>query len=144
MAITPPVTLYKVCQALQADLANVSGIKGAPSNPTEQITNWPFVTTYPQGLDNLGIAPDPLYTAWWDIFVELHVLRQDLPADIALAVADFPQTVVGQIVKTIKDNHIACDKGITGTFGALSWGATQTLGWQFMIHRVKIQQAVPT
>ena len=146
MSITLPVTIKKICDELASDLATLSGIKAAPAFPTEQAADWPFVTCYPKAVAESKIGPDALFTTWWDIVVEFHIVRLDLPADISEALTNYPEAILGRLHKSLQENNIGSDGkagGITGEFGAMKWAGTDTLGYQFIIHRVKIQTAMP-
>lgn len=139
-----PLTSVKaVCDAIQTGIAGISGINAAPANPTEQMPDWPYATTYPSGIDEAKIGPDPLYTVWWDITVEVHWLRQRLPVDVAAALTTFPEAILGKIVYVLQSNHTAF-KDVKASFGNMEWGDKLTIGFQFKVSRVKIQTAVPT
>ena len=129
--------------AIQAEVAAIDGIKAAPSMPTEQMADWPYVTTYPSGIDEMKIGPYPLITTWWDVTVEIHWLRQKLPVDMATALTTYPEAALHKIAHAFIAGN-ALDKGVTATFGGMEWGDKQTIGFQFKIKRLKIQTQVPS
>lgn len=139
----PFANVKAAVDAIQTGCAGISGVNFGPSMPSEQMEDWPYVTTYPSGVDECTIVPSPKMTVWWDLIVEVHWLRQNLPADMAELLTTFPEAIIGKICYIIQSNNTAF-KSIAGKFGGMEWGSIQTIGFQFTIKRLKIQTDVPT
>ncbi|MCK9600783.1 MAG: hypothetical protein M0R06_17210 [Sphaerochaeta sp.] len=128
-------TLASACNAIQIAAGGVSGIKYAPEQPPETPEDFPFVVTYPETFTGtINTMED--FRMLYNITVELHISRQDLPVDVARLLA-YAESFPNVIFKALKTNAIAAS-GITGTFGALEWGGIETIGYRWTVQNVKV------
>jgi hypothetical protein len=128
-------TLTTVLTAIQTAMGALSGIKFAPDYPPENAADFPFVTTYVDTFRGV-LKPAGDFTMLYNIRVELHVAKKDLPEDIQHLLA-YPEIVANCLFKTLRDNLLA-HEGIEGSFGAMSWDAIETIGFYWVIQNVKI------
>lgn len=131
----PLSTIDSVCTTLQTAIGQISGIKSAPSYPTEQAPDFPFVVTYPGGGES-AVEPAGSFTALHTVLVELHVARKDLPQDVATSLGKF-EALLTCLHDTLGDNAVG-HKEVNWDFTEMQWGDVQTLGYRFSIAGVKI------
>ena len=137
-------SLEECVDAIQGAAA-VSGVKYAPTKPPEYPNDYPFVVTYPTTMRHMQ-GPAGAITYLYDIVVELHIDRGDLPNDVDMAypyAESIPNAVYG-----ILNTNAAASAGGSGRFGALSWGFDEdeqgnevphpTIGFSWTWSEVKI------
>jgi hypothetical protein len=128
-------TLSSVCSTIQTAVGGVTGIKSKPDYPTESMHTSPYIVTYPESYTgSMNTTED--FKMIYNITVELHISRQNLPTDVERLMA-FAESVPNAIFKALRDNQIAAS-GITGAFAGMQWGDTQTIGYRWTIQNVKI------
>lgn len=129
------MTLQGVLAIIQTAVGGVTGVKYAPDNPTGKAGDFPFVVTY---LDTfrgkLNTAQD--FRMLYSVRVELHIARKDL-AENVYELLPYAETVANAIFSALVDNVIAHGE-IAGSFGALAWGDTKTIGFVWTIKDVKV------
>lgn len=141
----PFTSLEAALDAIQTACASVSGVLFAPTKPPEQPNDFPFVVTYPTSFGHKQ-SPMGMITYLYDIVVELHVARSDLPNDVDLALP-YAESIPNAVYDCLNDNTAAQGEG-TGRFGALSWGIDEygndipTIGFSWTFAQVKIQKAI--
>jgi hypothetical protein len=136
----PVATIKDVVTTLQTAVGAVSGIKSAPSYPPEQAADFPFVVTYPDKVFARDHAPDQ-FGAWWDVNVEFHLARKDLPSEVQKSL-ELAEPLFNAVLKTLRDNFVPFDDGIDGGFTEMVWGDVQTIGYRLTIKRIKILTAI--
>lgn len=132
-------TLQDAITQAAALVAGLTGIKGAPANPTEQISQFPFCQVYPgEGTASFGVIGERLNLD--TIIIELHVARKDLPRDVAAALP-YVDTIPNVLMDGVLDDKwsatIDTFENVTWTFGALNWAGQETLGFRFSVNGVK-------
>ncbi len=132
-------TIKDVVTTLQTGLGAISGIRAAPLYPPEQVGDFPFVTTYPGRLSAHTNSPEQ-FNALWDVLVEFHVARKDLPTDVSTSLG-LAEPLLNSLFSTLKANSIA-HRGIDGVFSEMKWGDTDTVGYRFTIREIKIQTTI--
>jgi hypothetical protein len=135
----PLTTIDSVCTTLQTALGGITGIKSAPSYPTEQAPDFPFVVAYPGG-GKSAVEPAGSFTALHAVLVEFHVARKNLPSDVATSLGLF-EALLEMLHQTLGDNAVA-HKEVKWEFSEMVWGDVQTLGYRFTIDDVKIITAI--
>lgn len=133
-------TLQAAIDSIQTACGGVSSVLYAPDDPPEGVAAFPFVVTYPITF-TIEQGPMGMLTYLYDIGVELHVARKDLPYDIAKLMG-YAQSIPNAFIGALNDNGAA--QGIvTGTFGVLGWGPEEatipTIGFRWVIQQIKIQ-----
>lgn len=133
--------------SLQNLISQISGLRGAPTEPPEKITTWPFSVAFPG--EGEWIFGDGSYdTGLHTIILQIHTARKDLPRDV-LKVINYgelvreklrsgtniflPDTTGAATCSTITD--------LRYTFGFLTYGGVPTLGWAFEIV-IKIEDVI--
>ena len=132
-------TLAGLLGHVQDAVAALTGVKFAPEYPPENASDFPFVVVYPDVFEAWVNTPDD-YRMLYDVRVELHIARKDLPSDVAtlLPYAESgPKAIIGALV----DNAYAFER-LDGSFGALAWQEQTTIGYVWIIRRVKIVTAI--
>lgn len=136
-------TLQEAIEALQAAAGAVEGVKFAPDYPPEQMSDFPFVVTYPVNV-KLHQGPTEMITYLYDIRIELHITRVWLENDIYTALP-YAESIPNAIYTCLNDNATA-QGDVNGSFGALGWGegdtAVPTIGFQWTFSQVKIQKVL--
>lgn len=141
-------TLAAVISEIAADLCVLTGIRGAPANPPDQINAFPFIVTYARsGVIEAG--PVALRRGLHNIVIELHVARRDLARDVAAAM-EYADTVPNALLATLSysgdrfNNTVSTFERITYTFGPMQWGGIDTIGFRWTLENVKIQDQITT
>lgn len=132
-------TLAGLLGDIQAAVKAISGVKYAPAYPPENASDFPFVVVYPDVFEAWVNTPED-YRMLYDVRVELHIARKDLPSDVAtlLPYAEAgPKAIIGALV----DGAYAFER-LDGSFGALAWQEQTTIGYVWIIRRVKIVTAI--
>jgi hypothetical protein len=130
-------TINAVLSTLQTAVGAVSGVKFAPDDPPEDAGDFPFMVTYFEAFRAVLNTPED-FRALYDVTIELHVARKDLPEDVN-TLLPYAETVLNVIFKTMRDNSYAYEGEITGSFGVLPrWGDTQSIGFSWTIGGVKV------
>lgn len=133
-------TIKAVVDAIQDKMATITGIKSAPDYPTEQVSDFPFVTTYPGKLDNAHTNSPDQFNATWNVNVEFHLARKNLPSEVQTAL-EFSETMLNALFKCLKDGNVA-HGGVEGDFTEMAWGDVQTIGYRFVVKKVKVQTPI--
>ena len=132
-------TIKGVVDAVQDAVGAVSGIKGAPDYPTEQASDFPFVTTYPAKLAAIDGSPEQ-FSAAWDVNVEFHLARRNLPSEVQQSL-ELGEPLLNAIFSALKTGQVA-HKGIEGEFTEMVWGDVQTIGYRFVVRGVRVNTAM--
>ena len=134
------MALVDVIEKIAACVGGISGIRAAPTYPDEQINVFPFAVVYPESGEASFGGPAGLRLNLDAVVVELHVARKDLPRDIENAlpyVDSIPNEIMDELLDTKLTATVDTFESITWTFGALNWGAQETLGFRFTINGIK-------
>lgn len=132
-------TLAGLLGDVQAAVAAISGVKFAPEYPPENASDFPFVVVYPDAFEGTINTPED-YKMLYDVRVELHIARKDLPTDVETLIPfaeSGPKAIFGALV----DNAYAFER-MDGTFGVLAWQEQTTIGYVWTIRRAKIVTAI--
>lgn len=129
-------TLDDVLGYLQTAGGGVTGIKSAPDYPPEQAGDFPFFVTYPGAFQGHQ-GPQGSMTMLYDMVCELHIARQNaLPTEVE-ALLGYPESIAEALFEACNTYALA-QNGIEGSFGALGWGDTKTIGFTWVVKEVKI------
>lgn len=142
----PFSTLETALDAIQTACMVDTSIKFGPTKPPEQANDFPFVVTYPTTFTHKQ-GPMAMITYLYDVVVELHIARSDLPNDIDLALP-YAESIPNAVYDCLNDNTAAQGEG-SGRFGALEWGldpdtgkSIPTIGFSWTFAQVKIQKSL--
>lgn len=140
------MTLETVISEIAEDLQDIEGLRGAPSEPPEQINVFPFVVIYVRG-GVWQIGAPGVIRGLHDIVVELHVARRDLPRDVRAAMSyaeSVPQILLGALsAKGDRFNGSISTFGrLSYTFGPMQWGGVDTVGFRWVLENVKTETAL--
>lgn len=121
-------------------IANVTGIKGAPQKPPDDMAVFPYAVAWPLEGSVVGDGAPGTYRNLATVRLEVHVGRNDLPVSID-AVYPFLERVLDKILKpsnlTLNGNVdtiiFDAERPITWSFGELEWLSQQTIGWRINI-----------
>lgn len=119
----------------------VDGVRHAPQYPPEQPNDFPFVVVYP-ATGTIEWESRNHRIDRYDMIIELHVSRQDLPTEFAEAVS-----YAEAIPTALKDAEAAGDftnidtyGDMTLTFSAMAWGSAETVGFRWTWLQVTLHQ----
>lgn len=137
-------SLVDAVRAVQDIVGAVEGLRGAPDQPPEKITVFPFSIAYPGPIDWVR-GSSGMIKGLPHIILEIHQARKDLPRDI-LKITPYGE-IVGRLLWS-DTNVVLPDSSGTATvdtivematdfFPKLGYGSLDTMGWQFVI-QVKI------
>ena len=125
-------TLVDAITNIQAKADALSGIKAAPVNPPEDMSQFPFSVCYA----NIGGVEfrasgfgDYLHT----IYCEIHVARIILPKAVAQAMPYIESFVSSVIADPTLGGNVSVVNNIRYTFGRLDWADKQHIGIRFEI-----------
>lgn len=126
-------------------VGTISGLRGAPSEPPEKISVFPFALTYPfEGTYSLHARGNTVFLH--TIVIEIHTARKDLPRDV-LAIIPYGDLVAGVFLASANlrlpdsaGNPTVSEvvSPIRYIFGPLGYVNVPTLGYRFELE-VKIQ-----
>ena len=140
-------TLQQAIDAIQDDLGALTGIRGAPDEPPEKITVFPFIVVYASSGEWRSDVPGNKI-GLHVITIEIHVARKDLPRDVEKAMA-YSESIPNAMLKAVATvggdkfaSTISTFSRITYTFGPMDWGDLKTLGFRFRLEGVKMQSAI--
>ena len=122
------------CSALQAKALALTGVKAAPAKPPEAMHQFPFAVCYPYQPGRLELVSYGLGTWIQTIRLELHGMRVNLPADVAL-MAPFGQAMLEAILDDPTLGGVTEVLEVRPAFGVLSWNGQENvhIGWAFDI-----------
>ena len=124
--------LANAVAAVQDIVGAISGIRGAPDTPPDQINMFPFSIAYPTSGDwrrtRIGTREGVQ-----SIAVELHFSRTGLARDVAEALP-YGDSVVEALLANLSLSGAIFDlNNISWTFGPMKWGGIDTIGWRFIL-----------
>lgn len=136
------MTLQTLLSTVQTAVGAVTGVKYAPDYPPDQPGDFPFVVTYLGEFRHVQNTTED-FRSLYNVIVELHVARKDLPEDV-YALLPYMETVTKAIINALLTNNYAYGGTIEGTFGVLNWGEpqVQTLGFRWTVRDVKVLTAL--
>jgi len=132
-------TLKTAIINLQDTLRTITGMRDAPYEPPDNIQFYPFCVSYPSSATATIGAPAGQYRIVYEIVIEIHVARKDMPRDYTQT-AQHLEAVMSKLLADPSlggEGTIVTEFGdtITAAWGVMQWGETQpeTIGWQIRI-----------
>lgn len=139
------LALADAVHAVARLVGTIPGLRGAPSEPPEKITVFPFALCYPlEGEYNLHSYANTVFLH--TIVIEVHMARKDLPRDVA-AIIPYGDLVAGVFLAPANSSlpDAAGNPTVSEVvsplryrFGPLGYVNVPTLGYRFELD-VKIQ-----
>lgn len=124
--------LANAVAAVQDVVGAITGIRGAPDTPPDQINVFPFSVAYPTNGSWRRTRPGTREGVQ-KIAVEIHFSRTGLARDVAEALP-FGDTVAEALLGNLTLAGTVFDlNSIDWTFGPMKWGGIDTLGWRFLL-----------
>lgn len=125
-------SLTEIIAAVQDVAAGLDGIVNTPQNPQEAIIQLPYAHTF---VKTLSVDSGPAGLAKWIVTVQTDVLcaRQQLPDDIKKATPYGDSFPNGIWADPTLAGTVDTVNAVRGTFGALIYGSTTYIGFQFEI-----------
>ena len=136
-------TLQGAIDQIQGQIAAVSGIRAAPSEPPDKLEFFPFAVCYARS-GAYQIGPPEVMTGLHVIVIEVHVARRDLPRDVRAAMA-YAKAIPDKVFSALKGNYLTAISTlgqIRYEFGPMVWGKQDTLGFRFFLEDVKTQDTI--
>lgn len=136
--------LYDAIKQVQKYVGAHAGIKKAPANPPQDLSDFPFSLCYAQsGAWESKFAGDK--SGLHNLVLEIHVADK-LPGAFE-EVMKYSDSIPNLLYsKFLNDNHwnntIATFQRITYTFGKLDWGTAPTVGFRFVVEGVLLQSTI--
>lgn len=140
-------SIDKAIAKVREIVRSIDDIRSAPAGvPETDHGIYPFFVAW-NGGGEVGAKDDSWQIGLWNITCQLHFSRRDLYRAEEYA-STFPDTIVNALLA--KSNYNL--GGYCETFGRitvsdfkpLGWGDTPTLGYEFVIHDVKINDTRDT
>lgn len=144
------MTLEAVTARLVAELRAVPGLEGLTEEPREQLNRNPMLVAYPGtgdwqlGTASGGASGRPMRWCRPLLYVEVHVVRKDLPRDFRklLPFGDsVPAAIYAAYARDRLGGTVVLLHRVSFTFGALGWGEVETIGWRFTVE-VSIEEEI--
>ncbi len=135
------LTLQAAIVAIQNKADALTGVRGAPDYPPEDINVVPFAVTYMSSARH-EIGSAGRMTSFFNLVTEIHVSRKDLPRDIAgvIAYADsFPAALRDD--PTLGGAITAIVGPVLSLFTPMEWNSIKTIGFQFTTQVKLVQDA---
>jgi hypothetical protein len=132
-------TLKNAIINLQDDLRTIPGMQAAPYEPPDNIQAYPFCVAYPSAATGTIGAPAGQYRIVYELIIELHVARKDMPRDY-----DKTAHLLEAVMSKLLANPTLGGEGtivtefsdrINAQWGVMQWGENQpeTIGWQIRV-----------
>ncbi|HOA25576.1 MAG TPA: hypothetical protein PKI52_16315 [Aggregatilineales bacterium] len=117
---------------LSLQVAGQPAVKAAPAQPTESMTQFPFVVTYPA---RARVTPMAGWTkSVVTLYTEFHMGRSILPRNVEVAIAYYePFLDALRADITLGGSVDAIVGDIRAEFGYLEWAGEKHVGWRFEI-----------
>lgn len=128
---------------IMAVVANISGIKQAPTNPGETMNDYPFAVGYLAN-GNLGAGAVGTRKSLYNIVIDLLTRRINLPDDLALLDPFIDAIPAALIAKVSGDGNrfestISTFDEITIHFiPMVKYAEVECIGYRFVLNNVKI------
>jgi hypothetical protein len=135
-------TLQAFVDQVQDAVGALSGIRGAPDEPPEQIAAFPFAVAYVR--DGSYEEKQGTLLGNHTVVVELHVARKDLARDVAAAMG-YAKSIPNAIYDARRDGSLTSSSHlgrISYTFGPMNWAELATLGFRFVIEDVRTEDTI--
>lgn len=133
--------LQAAIAAIQAVMRGMTGIRYAPDYPLDAINVYPYAVCF-AGSGEWRQEPALWKKGLHTITLQVHWARKDLPRDVGKAML-FAESIPNAIMKdpTLAGTVDTVLDPISYTFGVLSWGGTENIGFEFKI-MIKVQSAI--
>ena len=136
-------TLQDAIDQIQGQVAAISGIRSAPTEPPDKPGAFPFAVCFTRsGVYQIG--PPEVMTGLHVICVEVHVARRDLPRDVR-AVMAYAKSIPDKIFSALKASSLTAIStfgDIRYEFGPMAYGGQDTIGFRFLLEDVKTQDTI--
>jgi hypothetical protein len=133
------MTVSEAISALQTKVMTLSEIKAAPSEPPEEMGQFPFAVAYPKSgafrLESAGFG-----TYLHTLICEIHMARIMLPRAVAQAIPYIESFAGLLIADPTLSGSVTAVNAVRYEFGRLSWAGEEHIGVRFEID-VKILQS---
>ncbi len=107
-------------------------MQAAPEQPTEAANQFPFAVAYEREAETVFAASEYAQDAGL-IYCEIHVARVMLGAAIVLAMSFRDPFLKLLIADPTLGRNVSPITRVKRTFGALTWGKVDTIGYRFEI-----------
>lgn len=135
--------LESAVEAVMAVVAQVDGVRSAPTEPPEQASVFPFVVGWP-GEGTFSPGPMPSMTGLHTIVLELHVNRQSLSFDMARIkplITAIPLAIYAALLAgTLTSSQTFAS--IRYNLAVMEYAGIKTLGYRFALEGLKTQEDV--
>lgn len=129
---------------IQSIVGALHGVRGAPTEPPEQMSVFPFVVCYPRRGRWQQYTPETK-RGTHEIAIEVHLPRgQELARAVAAAMG-YADSVPNALMRAMRGGalqHIQAFGDIEYTFGPLGWGGLETIGWRFVMTNVVLETII--
>jgi len=137
------INLPDVYQELVNELKNLSDLRRVPDEPPENNDQFPFAFPYVWRAE-YKTASKGFFTALYDIRIELHLLRGDLPRSYGAAlhlIEDIPKQLTSGLINRRFTKDFTWTN-IDFIYSNFEFGGVPTIGGIFTIYKAKIQATV--
>ena len=140
-------TLQDAIDQIQTAVGAVSGIRVAPDEPAERWAVFPVAVCYAGSgvwkLGTVGGASSEM-KGIHDLVLNLFVARKELTRDVQ-HVMSYAKSVPNAILDAYQDGTLTGLEAmgpIEYTFGAITWGGQELLGFQYILTQCKTQDVI--
>ena len=136
------MTTSAALAAVVTVVSGVSGIRRAPSNPTETANAFPFAICYIQD-GQADASPMGTRKHLFSIAVEVYTARKDLARDFAV-IAPFVDTVPAALLAEVSaggdqfSGTLATFEGVSYELIERNYAGVDVIGYKFVMNNVKI------
>lgn len=137
------LNLPDIYQETVNELKNLSGLRRVPDAPPENNNQFPFAFVYIYE-GNFTMASSGFYTALYDIKVELHLKRKELPHSYGVAI-NLIQDIPEQLMSGLINGRFTAGftwRSIGFVYSNFVFGGIETIGGIFTMNDAKIQGTV--
>lgn len=135
------MTVQAAIAAIQDIMLTIADIREAPDYPPDAMSVYPFAVCF-VGSGEFTCMSGEWYKGLHTLTLQLHWPRKDLARDVTKAMAMI-DTIMNELTENPKLANTVSTivYPIRYTFGALSWGGVDTIGFDFKI-TVKIEATI--
>jgi hypothetical protein len=134
-------TLQAVIDQVQDVIGAISGIRAAPHEPPDSISQYPFAVAFAKSGSWTFGNPTGQMKGIHDITIELHTgVRKDLARDVTTAMG-YAKSVPNAIGKaqliTVSLSALQAIGSMDYEFGPMAWNGIDTIGWRWTLRGIK-------
>ena len=137
------LNLSDIYQEIVNELKNLPDLRRVPDKPPDSNNQFPFAFVVVNA-GEITMASEGFYTALYDINIELHIERKDLPRSYGTAI-NLMQDIPEQLLSGLINNRFTAGftwRSTSFVYANFDFGGIETIGAIFTMNDAKIQGTI--